>query len=440
MMRWMGVLIVALLTSIAGGTMAEPQIQQLTSPKGTTYWLVESPQIPMVSVEVALRAGSAFEPVSKQGLASMTASMMDEGAGDLDAKAFKEALDELGARFGAGSDKLDVTVHLTTLIEHAEAATQLAALALHKPRFDSDALERMKAATIAGIQQSEENPGAVAGRAFAKAVFDDHAYARQSVGTVESVAGLTVEDVKAWHTTQLTKANMVVSVVGAVKPNQAGKLVDVLVEDLPAGTARNVITEGPKPTTPQLVRIEKTLPQATIMLGHVGMSRDDPDYYPMLVMNEMLGGGILTSRLFEVVREKHGLVYGVGSANTVLPKGGMFVVQLQTENGKAQKALDLIKAELERIRTTQPTDQEFADVVDYLVGSFPLRVDSNGKVLDYLSLMQMENLGADYLTKWVGHIKAVTPADIQRVAAKLIQPDAMAVTIVGSGPAMKAHW
>lgn len=420
--------------------MAEPKIQQVVSPQGVPFWLVESPQIPMVSFDIAFRAGSAFEPEAKQGLASLTASLLDEGAAGLDSKGFKEALDEIGARFGAGADKLDSSIHLTSLTDHMDEAVRVAALAIQQPRFEVEALERIKAATLAGIQQSEENPNAVAGKAFMKGVFAGHPYGRQSVGTVASVAGLTDDDVRVWHTTHYTRANMVVAVVGAVSATQAGKMVDVLVAGLPVGTTRNVVAEGPVPTVPQLMKLEKDVPQASIMLGHVGMSRDDPDYFAMLVMNELLGGGVLSSRLFEIVREKHGLVYGVSSNNTPFPKGGVFMVQLQTENGKAQKALSLVKHELERIATTQPTAEEFDDVVAYLVGSFPLRVDSNAKILDYLALMQMEDLGSDYLETWVANIKAVKPSDIQRVAAKLIKPDAMAITVVGAGPALQVEW
>jgi zinc protease len=437
--------LVAILTFFSGeNAMADPNIQQLTSPKGITVWLVESHQIPMVSVEVVFRAGGAFEPAGKDGqgtgLANLTASMLDEGAGNMDAKQFKEALDAIGARFGAGADKLDSTIHLSTLSEHKDEAFRLMGLALNQPRFAPADVARIKAAIIAGIKQGEENPGVVASKQFMSEVFGDHPYGWQVSGSEKSVAALTDADARNWWKTQYTRANMVVGVVGDITPAEAVKMADATLATLPAGTTRNAVTAAPRPTQPQRVVIQKDIPQASVMVGHLGLPRDDKDYFAMLVMNEILGGGALTSRLGEVVREKHGLVYDVRSVNMPLPLAGTFFVQLQTENAKAQQALTLVKEELERIKAKPVEGQEFSDVIDYLAGSFPLRIDSNAKILDYLTLMQMENLGPDYLNTWVGKIRAVTPADVQRVAKRLIHEDKMALTIVGDGPALGAKF
>lgn len=418
--------------------MADPQIQQLTTPKGVTVWLVESHQIPMVSAEVAFRNGSAFEPAAKAGLANLTASLLDEGAADMDAKAFTEALDEIGARFGASADKLDSSMNLATLSDHKERAFELMGLALREPRFDAADVERVKAAVIAGIRQSEENPQAVASKAFMKAVFGDHPYGRSSVGEEATVAALTADDLKAWHAAQYTRANMVVSVVGDVTPAEVVKLVDASVSGLPAGTARNAVTEAPVAPEAKVVHLAKDVPQAAVFVGHLGLPREDPDYWVMLVMNDILGaGGGLSNRLFDVVREKNGLVYHVGSSNIPLPHAGVFFVQLQTENGKAQKALDLVKAELVRIQDSLPAPEEFADTVDYLTGSFPLRIDSNAKILGYLSLMQMEGLGPDYLATWVDNVRKVSREDIERVAKRVLHPEAAVLMVVGAGPALK---
>lgn len=421
--------------------MAEPQIQQLTTPKGIAVWLVESHQIPMVSAEVAFRNGSAFEPAAKAGLANLTASLLDEGAGDMDAKAFTEALDGIGARLGAGADKLDTSVNLTTLSDHKERAFELLGLAVREPRFDAADVARVKEAIVAGIRQSEESPQAVTSKQFMAAVFAGHPYGRPSVGEEATVTGLSAEDVKGWHAAQYTRANMVVSVVGDVTPAEVVRLVDGALAGLPAGEARNRMVEAPAPVAGKVVATRKEVPQAAVMVGHLGLSRDDPDYWPMLVMNDLLGaGGGLTNRLVDVVREKHGLVYHVGSTNIPMPLAGVFLVQLQTENGKAQFALELVKKELQRMQDTAPTAEEFADTVDYLAGSFPLRIDSNAKILTYLSLMQMEGLGVDYLDTWVDHVRAVTPADVQRVAKRVLHPDAAVLSVVGDGPALKAKF
>lgn len=418
--------------------MAEPNIQQLESKKGIKVWLVESHQIPMVSARVTFRSGSAFEPAAQNGLSTLTASLLDEGAGDLDALAFKEALDDIGARFGAGSDKLDTDVSLSTLSVHKKEAFRLMGLALTKPRFDSADVERVKAAIIAGIRQSEESPGAVANKRFMKAVFGDHPYGLTVAGTEESVGALDDAQLAAWHKAQFTKANMVVSVVGDITPAETLALVDEALGDLPNGTMRNVVDATPSRTVPQFVKVQKEIPQASVMAGHLGLPRTDKDYFAMLLMNEILGGGVMVSRLGDEVREKNGLVYDVRSVNIPLPHAGVFYVSLQTENGKVQKALDLVKHELRRIKDKPVEKDEFSDAMDYLVGSFPLRIDSNAKILEYLSLMQMEDLGPDYLETWVDRMKAVTMADVQRVAQRLIHEDAMALTIVGGGAALDA--
>lgn len=435
-----------IITSLLTGerAMAEPKIQQLTTPKGLTVWLVESHQIPMISAEVVFRAGSAFEPAGKNGagtgLAALAAAMVDEGAGGMDATAFKEALDNIGARFGASADKLDTSLHLATLTDHRDEAFRLMGLALTKPNFTGEDLARVKAATVAAIRQGEENPGVVASKAFMREVFGKHPYGWQVSGSEKSVAALTAKDVHGWWHDQYTRANMVVGMVGDITPGEAVKLADETLAGLPTGTKRNVIGAAPQPTKVASRIIQKDVPQASVMVGHLGLPRDDKDYFALLVMNEILGGGALTSRLGEVVREKHGLVYDVRSVNMPLPLSGAFFVQLQTENGKAQQALDLVKEELGRIKAKPVEGQEFSDVVDYLAGSFPLRIDSNAKILDYLTLMQMEDLGPDYLNVWVSKIRAVTPADVQRVAERLIHEDKMALTVVGDGPALKAKF
>lgn len=420
--------------------MAEPNIQQLESKQGIKVWLVESHQIPMVSVRLTFRAGSAFEPEDQSGLANLAASLLDEGAGDLDALAFKEALDDIGARFGAGADKLDTDVSLSTLSGHKREAFRLMGLAVTAPRFDTTDVERVKAAIVAGIRQSNERPGTVASLRFMKSVFGDHPYGTSMVGTEESVQAIDDAQLAAWHKAQFTKANMVVAMVGDITPAEVLELVDEALGGLPNGTARNRVTATPSATVPQFVKVSKDIPQASVMVGHVGMPRDDADYFPMLVMNEILGGGAMTSRLGEEVREKNGLVYDVRSVNIPMPQGGVFYVSLQTENGKVQKALDLVKAELSRIKAKPVDKQEFDDATDYLAGSFPLRIDSNAKILEYLALMQMEDLGPDYLETWVSRIRAVTPADVQRVAKKLIDEKGMALTIVGGDAAMQAKF
>jgi zinc protease len=433
--------IVALaLTVLAiGNTMAQPNIQQLKTPAGITVWLVESHQIPIISVEVDFRAGSAYDPAGQEGLANLTASLLDEGAGKLDATAFKEALDDLGARFGATADTTDINVTMDTLVDNRQKAFELLGQSLQSPRFDADALARVRTAILSGIKRGEENPGVVANRAFDKAIFGTHPYAHPSNGTLASVAKLDGAMTHAFWQKNFNRANMVVSVVGDTTPAEIEKLVDTALAGLPAGKSKN----ADQPSVTKIadaapVHIQKDTPQASVMLGHLGIPRNHPDFWNMLVMNELLGGGVLTSRLYKSVREEHGLAYGVRSANYPLPGSGEWLISVETGNATVQQALDLIRAEVKRMQTTVPEQHEFNDVIDYLTGSFPLRTDTNQKILSYLSLMQMENLGADYMKNWVARVRAVKPEDLQRVAKTYIHPDRMALVVVGDGAALKA--
>jgi zinc protease len=279
----------------------------------------------------------------------------------------------------------------------------------------------------------------VAWRLFRPAIYGTHPYANSGEGTLDSVTALSPDDARAWHAAGFTKANLVISVVGDITPAELAKLMDTALGDLPAGHSRNAIAAGPQTVVPSITRAQMKVPQGTVLLGHLGLPRNDPDYYSMLVMNEILGGGVLTSRLGADVREKHGLVYDVRSVNSPLPFNGMFYVSLATDNNKVAKALGLVRKHLNGIRAKAVTKAEFDDAKAYLIGSFPLRLDSNSKLLNMLAVMQSEGLGKDYITQWPQRIATVTREDILRVAGKLIHPDAMALVVVGDGKALEAQ-
>lgn len=414
------------------------KIEELTTPKGLTVWLIRAPNLPMVNVELNFRAGSEFEPEAKRGVAQFTAALMDEGAGAYDAREFREELEKIGARYGASTDTQDVSVNLTTLTEHKERAFDLLGLAVMQPRFDTDAVVRMRDALLADIRQGDEEPGQVAWRLFRPAIYGSHPYANSGEGTLETVGSLNAEDARAWHG-RFTKKNLKIAVVGDITPDELAKLLDKALGDLPEGEVRAAVTVAPSATIPAIMKAEMDVPQGTVLLGHLGMPRTDPDFYAMLVMNEILGGGVMTSRLGADVREKHGLAYGVNSVNAPLPYNGMFYVSLATGNDTVAKALELVRKHLRGIREAEVTQEEFDDAKAYLIGSFPLRLDSNAKLMNMLAMMQSEDLAKDYLKDWPQRIGAVTKADILRVAQRLIQPDAMALVIVGQGKALEAQ-
>ena len=414
-----------------------PDVEQLTTPRGVSLWLMESHDLPMVNVDVSLRAGSMFEPGDKRGLAQLTARLLDEGAGDYASKAFKDEVEGIGARLNVDADVQDITLRMVMLSEHKARAFHLLGMAVGSPRFDGEAIGRVRDGMLADIRQGDEDPATVAWRLFRPAVFGDHPYANSGEGTLESVTGLVRADIQAWHAGNFHKSNMMVSVVGDITAEEAIKLVDDAFGALPAGEVKNAVDVGPGLTVPQVVRSHMDVPQGTVLMGHLGFSRHDEDYYPMLVMNEILGGSVLTSRLGLDVREKHGLVYDVRSVNSPLPHNGMFYVSFATDNTKVEFALELVRKHLNRIRDEAVSVEEFEDAKAYLIGSFPLRMDSNGKLLNMLSLMQGEDLGVDYLQEWPRRIAAVTLEDVRRVARRLIQPGGMVLAVVGRDAGME---
>lgn len=409
------------------------EIQEVNTPGGITAWLVESDALPMVSVEVAFRAGAAFDPPKRTGLAQYTANLLAEGAGGLNSQQFKEALEKIGAQLTTGANRLDLTLHLTTLANQAEQAFPLLGSAVVSPQFSPDAAKRVQDAMIANIKREKENPGKVAGKLFMKSLYFPHAYGHATGGTLSSVADLTEKNARWFHRQHFTKSNMVVSVVGNISARQLAPLLDQAFKNLPAGAGyRNQVLAEPLPNFPSLVRQEMQTPQTHIITGQKFIDRSHPLYYAAFVMNYILGGGSFNSRLMEEVREKNGLAYSIYSYFDPLPKGGPFVVALQTAN--ANKALALLRAEINKLRSQKIPQDEFENALSYLQNSFPLRLDSNAKILGYLTTMQMENLGKDYLEKWPQRIAEVTPIEVQQVAQTL-NVGGMVTVMVGKLPA-----
>lgn len=439
--------LLALLVLLCGSLtpMSQPQaaskIIEFTTPGGLKAWLLPTNNLPMLSVELTFRAGAAFEPAGKEGLAQFTASLLDEGAGPYDATQFKEELEAIGARFGASSDGLEISVHLTTLKDHQTRAFELLGLAVQEPTFAQEAIGRIRSQLLANLKRIEEDPAALAQRALRPTLFGNQPWANDGDGTPESLKAISQKDIMGWHLANLTRSNLTIAVVGDTDPATLGPLLDAALLKLPQGAGRRG-AELPKPVVATAQTVTRTLavPQGTVLLGWNGIPRTDPDYPAMMVMNEIFGGGVLTSRLGLDVREKHGLVYDIRSRNNPMPGGGYYLLSFATDATKVAKALQLIDANIQKIRTEPVTDEEFTDAQSYLVGSWPLRLDSNAKLLGMMSLMQNEGLGLDYLETWPKRLAAVKFADIQRVAQRLITPETMNLIVVGQNEALSATW
>jgi zinc protease len=387
--------------------------------------------VPLVSIEFSFRGGSALDPDGKTGLADMTTSLLDEGAGDMDSQAFQRKLSDLAVSisFNAGMDTIRGS--LKTLNRTRDEAIDLLALALTKPRFDEDAVERIRQQILTVLARQSTDPDKIAGLVWWKAVFPDHPYGRPSQGTVDTVAAITVGDMRRLVSERFTRDQLIVGVVGDITPEELGPLLDRAFGGLPA-TGGPFVLDEPKPRAAgQIFVVESDVPQSVVLFGHGGIRRDDPDYYAAYTMNYVLGGGGFSSRLYEEVREKRGLAYSVYSYMTPLSAIGVYSGGVSTANERVGESIDVIRAEWARMRDDGVGEAELKDAKTYLTGSFPLRFTSTNSIARMLVGMQYNDLGIRHIEERNSFIEAVTLDDIRRVAKRLLKPEDLTIVVVG---------
>jgi zinc protease len=428
-------LVVPILAMCVLATLPAPvralTIERVRSPGGVEAWLIQDRSAPIVALHAGFAGGSAQDPSGKEGVANMLASMLDEGAGPYDSQAFQGRLESLSIEFSAEADRDRFYVGIRTLADRREEAVDMLALALAEPRFDGDALERVRGSILASIQRDQENPQSIAWRTLWQALFPDHVYGRLVRGTAESVKALTRADLVAFHRARLVREGLVIGVVGHITPEDLKPLLDRAFGRLPAKGSSDGVPEA-KPDAPGTTTvIRRPIPQSVVAFGHFGIKRDDPDFYAAYVVNYILGGGGFNSRLMEQVREKRGLAYSVTSYLSTLRHAGLVMGSVGTENAQAAKSLELIRAEWRRMREEGPSERELANAKTYLTGSFALQLSSTGRIARMLVSIQAENLGIDYLDKRNSYIEKVTIEDARRAARRLYDPDRLTVVVVG---------
>jgi zinc protease len=407
------------------------EVERVVSPGGIEAWLVEAHAVPILSMRFAFRGGTKLDPEGKEGLAELASGLLNEGAGDMDALAFQKALDDRAIRmsFNAGIDEFRGT--LETLTETRKEAFDLLALALSQPRFDADAVERVRSQLRDELERDAKNPRAVAEKLWYRTAFAGHPYARPSEGTIESVQAIEVADLRAWMAARIARDALVVGVAGDIDPDALAPLLDRVFGPLPASAAPARVPET-LPDAHGVVLVERMpQPQSLVLWGQRGVARDDPDYYAAYVVNHILGGGGFTSRLTEEVREKRGLAYGVYCYLLPLDDAPLMMGGVATRNERVAESLDIVRAEYARLRDGGVSADELADAKTYITGSFPLSLDSNGEIAGRLVGMQIADLGIDYLDRRNGLIEAVTLEDADRVARDLLEPEDFTVVVVG---------
>jgi len=406
------------------------EIKEVTSDGGINAWVVEEPSIPFTALEIRMRGGASLDLPGKRGAVNLMMALIEEGSGDMDARAFQTKLDALAASFSFRAYDDTMSISARFLTENKDEVLALLHQALTAPRFDQDAIDRVRAQVLSGIASDAKSPNRIASTYFDKAAFGDHPYGSSIDGTVESVNALTQADMFEAYRNTLTRAEIYVSAVGDITADEIGPMLDQLLGDLPAA--------GP-PAPPHvdfglaggLTVIPYETPQSVALFGHRGITRDDDDFFAAYILNEVLGGSGFESRLMNEVREKRGLTYGIRTY--LVPKfhAEMWIGQVASGNATIAEAIQVTRDVWTDLATNGVTPEELATMKTYLTGEYPLRFDGNADIADIMVGMQMIGLPADYVINRNAYIEAVTLEDMNRVAKELLHPDDLHFVVVG---------
>ncbi|MBI5027108.1 MAG: insulinase family protein [Nitrospirae bacterium] len=407
-------------------------------PNGLTLLVVEKRNLPVVMVTVGIKAGTLMEPEEKAGLSNLTAELLTEGTRNRTSAQISEEIEFVGASLDSSGGDDYITVALSVLKKDIELGFSILSDIIVNPNFPETELNRKKALIKGSIKAQEEEPGAVASKAFKKAIFGNHPYGRPVEGAVETLDALTREDIVSFHSRYYVPNDSVMAVVGDISSDEVKSLMAKYFDrwkpqklDSPQSRVATTLPHSPEPLKGRkVIKINRDLTQANIIMGHLGIKRDNPDYYAVSIANYILGSGGFASRLMQNIRDEKGLAYDVHSFFTTNKEKGAFQVGVQTKNESANAVVAEILKEIKRIREEPISDTELQDARAYLTGSFPLRIDTSRKIADFLVAVEYYGLGLDYIDKYKDYINAVTKDDVLRVAKKYLDPERFALIIV----------
>ena len=411
---------------------AEIKPHRFVTPNGLTVLVVEQHALPIVQIQALVKTGSVQDPPEKAGLANLVASLLDEGTTTRNAAQLAEQIEFVGGELEAKATHDFTTASARVLAKDTELGLELLADIVVHPSFPEPELQRVKKLILGEIIAQKDDPGVVAGKAFGRLVFDGHPYSWPVNGTEETLPAIDRTDVQAFHTREYLPNQTIVAVVGDVTVDRARSLIDKYFGSwqkgpVPARTAATPATID----KPVVKLIDKELTQTTLVLGHVGISRTNPDFYAVTVMNYILGAGGFSSRLMDSIRDKQGLAYGVMSQFEPRAVPGPFLVSLQTRNATANQALTGVLKELNGMKAAAVSAKELSEAKSYLIGSFPMRFDTTHKLAEVLCQVEFYGLGLDYFTQYPAWIAKVTADDVLRVARQYLHPDRYALVAVG---------
>ena len=412
---------------------AEPIGKRIPLENGMVLLLSEKHDIPMVTVNMAIKAGSTAEPEDKPGLASITASLLMQGTSKRPASMINSEIDFIGGSLSVSGGNDFASASLRVLKKDIRTGLDLLSDVLMNPVFDQKEIDRKVKEILAEIQRQKEDPDIVAGEAFTKAVYGRHAYGRTSDDVAAYLLKLTRQDIANFYSARYSPNSIIIAVVGDVNEKE----IIGLLQEYFKGWKRS---DQPLPASiPPLViektvvrKIDKNITQANIDMGNIGISRENPDYYAVTIMNYILGGGGFSSRLMDNIRDNKGLAYDVHSAFSAQKEPGAFSVSIRTKNESANEVIAETLKEIRKIQAEPVSDKELADAKAYLTGSFPLKMDTYAKIAGMLTFIEIYNLGLDYPQKYSAMINAVTKADIKRVAQKYLHPDSLVIVVVAN--------
>ena len=420
----------------AGTVQADVAVKSITSPGGLSAWVLEEPAIPFTTLNLMFSGGAALDPPDKRGAAFLMTGLLEEGAGDLDSQAFAAEIEALSASFSfdVSDDTLSVSVRFLT--ENRTETLALLKAALTQPRFDPDAIETVRQQVLSILATKAQDPTDTAQRVWTEQAFGDHAYGTSYQGTESSITALNSADLLAAHQNLLVRDTLSISAVGDITAEDLGPILDDLLGDLPAGSALETAPlQLDIPTG--LTVVDMPTPQSVAIFGHAGIDRNHPDFFAAFILNTILGGQGIESRLTAEVREKRGLTYGISTVLISKDQANVMLGQVASANDRINAAIEVIRDEWRKLARDGVTAEELQAAQTYLTGAYPLRFDGNSQISRILVGMQRIGLGLDYINTRNAKINAVTLSEINQVAAQLLKPEALNFVVAGQPTGLK---
>ncbi len=429
-----------LATAVAGAVLlfappasAMAKIERVVSPGGIEAWLVREPSVPLIAMEFAFKGGANQDPVGKPGVSYMLAATLDEGAGDLDAKAFQTRAERNAVELSFRATRDEIRGSLKVLSNRKDEGFDLLRLALTQPRFDQEPIERIRAQMLTALKRETTSPNHIGSHLWWRTAFPNHPYSQPTNGTLDSVPSILRDDLTGYAGRVLARDNLKVGVVGDIDATTLGAVLDQVFGSLPERADLRPVPAVRPESVGKRLEVQLDVPQTVVAFGGLGIPRKDPDFIPAFIVNHILGGGSFSSRLYSEVREKRGLAYSVYSYLLPLDAAALFMGGTQTRADKADETVGLIEQEIKRLAENGPTFDELERAKSYIKGSYPLSFDTSTKIAAQLVQLQVDDLGIDYWQRRNDLIDAVTLADVKRVANRLLNGGVL-FTVVGRTP------